>query len=145
MTFPDAKIIGDEAEMAVAAAFLRAGWFVQKPDAYCRYDLVVFTSARTELVEVKNEIAFAASGNICIETSQRSGPSGINASHSTVWIHWFGERCVMYRTQDMRMWVSSKAPKWFPRSDNGNFGHILPVADLRNFYWFDDRAVPDIP
>jgi hypothetical protein len=93
---------------------------------------------RWELVEVKNEDAYADSGNIVVEVYQGTSrkPSGLLISESTVTVHTLGERVALYRNQPMRLWLPhGHRERGF--GDNHNIGYVLPIEELAEEPWFE--------
>jgi hypothetical protein len=149
MSFAATKVVGDEAEIAVASVFFEAGWFVKRNLVYGRRDLAVQSPRGIQLVEVKNETAFTESGNLCIELLQGrpARPSGLAISESTICIHVLGEVCALYRTQPMRLWLKERnaIARPFGKSDNGNQGVIVRIGELVDHAWFDQKRISDLP
>ena len=104
-----------------------------------------------ELIEVKCEDRYAASGNICIELYQGKAQrraSGISVSESTAFVHTLGDNAAVYRTQEMRLFLKSAAGlhvALFAGSDNGNEGIILPITSVRGESWFAVCLLDDLP
>jgi hypothetical protein len=126
--------IGQSAERRVADALFAAGWFLQRRSARHKRDIAAISQRGIELIEVKNEDSYAnRSRNICIELQQGQPrrPSGILTSESTVTVHTFGEDCLVYRTQPMRLYIwEMPGPRYMDFGDNNNCGLILPRQDL---------------
>jgi len=147
--FERQNLIGREAEMEVALAFFGAGWAVQWKNARERRDLVVWNGSGPELLEIKNESAFAGGANLCIELVQGydNRPSGLAVSQSTVCIHYFGDYCWLYRTQAMRLFIRSRQfpVRPFGKSDNRNRGILLPTKELCDTAWAGECETAKLP
>ena len=137
---------GQDAERRVAHILVDAGWGVKWLSRGNKHDLSVEPPSGTERVEVKNEDAFAHSGNLCIELFQGPArkPSGLAVSEASVCIHTLGETCAIFRKQPMLNHVMEAQRRnpplyqviQFGRADNANQGLKVPriVLSLRDWY-----------
>jgi hypothetical protein len=149
--FEQLKAVGKVAERAVAEAFLDAGWWVQLRHHGARRDLAVMLGSRVELLEVKNEEKHAHTGNICVEIFQGEPPqvSGVMTSESTIYIHYFGDSCLVMRTQLFRLFLDTyfrqRGMIQFKGADNRNGGVTVPRRLLKDQSWAVETATKDIP
>lgn len=150
--FREKNEIGLGAEILIAHAFLLNKWSVCFPCVLSRWDLSVMLNNVTEAIEVKNEENYSTSGNICIETGQgRHEPkrSGLFLSESTFYIHYFGERSLVLRTQPFRRFVAlankGKKPTLFSAADNANFGFVMPRVSFAGHPWVREASLNEIP
>jgi hypothetical protein len=150
-TFDISNAVGKVAERVVAEAFLAAGWWVQMRHHGARRDLAVMRDNRIELVEVKNEERFARSGNFCVELYQGfpSRVAGVLTSESSVYVHYFGDTSLVFRTQAFRLFldVYMRQHPWreFPGADNGNGGLIIPRKEVTAFPWATETPTQQLP
>lgn len=129
-TLPD----GLKAEEEILGILNDSGWTARRIVGFNKKDIIAAIANGTgelrESIEVKNE--HFEMRNLCIETSQGefARDSGIMCSESTVYIHKFGDRCVIYDTNDMRRYISRGSFKVIPfrKSDNNNCGVLVSVA-----------------
>lgn len=142
---------GTRVEQALATLCLDEGWLVLDGPKTHVYDKGIITPRRIHLVEVKDESNYSESPNLCIElfrgTSRR--PTGLNASESSLTVHFFGSMWVLYRTQSMREWLPRaieqglvKPPVVFGKADNLTGGVLIPRSTLMRELWYDQQPDP---
>lgn len=140
---------GHSAEAKIAWGLLRAGWLVQWVNVGARYDILAWGANQLERIEVKNEDAYAGSGNLCIETHQGNPPrpSGILTSESTIMVHTLGDMAGIYRTQAMRNFLAEKNYKSRPfvGADNQNAGMLVKIVEVEHERWYDSCPIQDVP
>jgi hypothetical protein len=149
--FEQLKAVGKVAERAVAEAFLDAGWWVQLRHHGARRDLAVMLGSRVELLEVKNEEKHAHTGNICVEIFQGEPPqvSGVMTSESTIYIHYFGDSCLVMRTQLFRLFLDTyfrqRGMIQFREPTTAMAASPFRVVFSKTNSWAVETATKDIP
>jgi hypothetical protein len=136
---------GKTAERLVTMMLVNAGWWVLGANDTSAYDFATYNSSRLFLVELKDETKYAGSGRLCIELLQGKPdrPSGISLSESSICIHVLGEKCALYKTQRMRLFLKAASAGRvyevipFKGADNFNKGVLIPIADVQGQPWFD--------
>lgn len=147
---------GLKSEARVIEIISDAGFKITHRGANHRHDVcVVAPSGLVFRVEVKNEDAYADSGNILVELRQGSPPkpSGLSSSESTICVHTLGDAAALYRSQEMRIYLSAsliaKNVSYsnlgvFGKSDNNNRGVKVRRGMLDGWPWYDELPLEDV-
>jgi hypothetical protein len=152
--FDERLIEGIDKENDIAWLFYKFGCAIEPDNIDGSRDFNVRIKGRWERIEVKNEDRYSYTGNICIEIYQglnEKKPSGIMISESTICIHTLKDNSIIYRTNEMRLWLIIHKKeiieyrKDFKEADNGNGGYILPIKIIQNKRWFEYLLTMDIP
>lgn len=129
--------VGKDGEIAVQALFAKFGYildFVDKPNRKF-YDLI--SGDGLVMVEVKNDLYAARSGNIAIEyfNSKLNSESGLTSTKANIWAHIFCGKIHLAKTSSLRKFVTDEKPlKIISRGGDKNASllifpvdHILPI------------------
>lgn len=147
--FEEQNAIGRESERKVADLLRDAGWLTQWKYRGARHDIFAWAPSGPELIEVKNEDAYADGDNACFEISQKGRCAGLLRSESTVGVHTFGEQCLVYRTQLLRVWLQAEvaAGRLHVRDfgDNENRGVLVPKVLLAARAWAEFIPLARLP
>lgn len=145
---------GRTAECRVRESFVDDAWMLLHDFSGSSRDLAVMKNSLVHLIEVKNEDRFADSPNLCIELYQGKVHrkfSGIMLSETTLCVHTFGDKCIAYRTQYMRLHLDVQhqagryAAQEFRLADNGNGGMLVPKQDILGKSWAELIEISRLP
>jgi len=135
--------IGHKKEKEILNIFRNEGWIGNTLDTGAYGDLWIMKNKIPYVIQIKNEDEYSNSPNICIEIYQGilKKPSGISICESQICIHTMENNSIIYRTQYMRLFISTHKENYrimdFYGSDNKNKGLLMPIRDLTGFWWFD--------
>ena len=125
-TFQHSKLLGDQAEEAVAAAIAeRLSAEVLRTTGRASYDLLV-----QQRVEVKHDLAAIQTGRVCVETGYKGRPSGLAATTAHWWAIVVGDEAFLIRTCDLESLAATCPP--ITCGDNlDSLCRFVPLSELR--------------
>lgn len=134
---------GKATEDKVEAILREGGLKVYPGSGDAAYDRLVMADKRAHLVEIKDESHYENSPCICVELSAgvEKRPAGLFKTEANIEIHYFGKRCVVFKTRPMMLFVLRALEtkkleiKQFEGGDNGVRGVLIPTTMLAGVEW----------
>lgn len=149
--FNATNAVGKSAEVRIGVLFLQQKWKVWFPDVRTRWDVSVEKEGVCESIEIKNEENYATSGNVCVEIAQGDPlkPSGVVASESSFFVHYFGDVSLVLRTRSFQLFLDSirrtERLVRFAGADNNNCGYVLARSRFVGQPWAREVESKQIP
>ena len=122
-----AKVVGDRAELAVAAWFKSKGFEVYRSIGQAEFDLLLQSRC-----EVKCNRRSETSGNVAIEVAYRGTPSGILTSPADFWAFVLPGETVIVKRQELLSAVMRGNWRETQAGDNlASTVKLVPIAKLK--------------
>jgi hypothetical protein len=126
------KVLGDEAELLVLGMVQKIFPKAYRVDKYHpEYDIMIPELDKT--IEVKNDLRAAATGNLAIECSKKSGlPSGIMISEADFWVILADNEILLMGKDALKNYIgNNKFRKVWGGDRNAAEMYLIPLEKIK--------------